>query len=80
MSHGPRARCLPPALVAGGSAIPTLASPGTPLTAAALLVPWRGLGRGTATLHRRVAEGPRVPKGVYWLPGTAGPGEHSRIQ
>ena len=35
VSHGPRARCLPPALVAGGAAVPTLASPGTPLTAAA---------------------------------------------
>lgn len=38
--HGARARCLPPALVAWGAAVPTLTSPGTMLTAAALLVPW----------------------------------------
>lgn len=37
------ARSLPPALVAWGATVPTLASPGTPL-AAALLVSGRGLG------------------------------------
>lgn len=35
MPHRPGAGCLPPALVAWGAAVPTLASAGTPLTAAA---------------------------------------------
>ncbi|KAK2101854.1 hypothetical protein P7K49_019521 [Saguinus oedipus] len=69
VSRGPRARRLPPVLVAGGAAVLTLASPGTLLSAAALLVPWRGLGRRTATFHRRVAEGLRVPKGVFGFRG-----------
>lgn len=73
------ARCLSPALVARGVAVPTLASPGTPLTA--LLVPWCGLGRGAAALNRRVAEGAGVSEGVYWFPGAAGPlSAHSPIR
>lgn len=76
MPHRPGAGCLPPALVAWGAAVPTLASAGTPLTA--LLVPWRGLGRGAAALRRRVAERPRVSERVYWLPGATGPEEQSK--
>lgn len=43
-----------------------------------LLVPRRGLRRRAAALRWRVAEGARISEGIYWLPGTTGPGEQRK--